>query len=406
MSYLDDPSILEFEANIRQKYLLPDGRIGVILDRTYFYPTGGGQECDTGTLGKARVIEVFKDEKEPVVVHVVDQDINPGPVIAHIDPERRQRAMQHHTAQHLLSQCFVELFDLDTISAHINGYSSSTIDLPLANLQKDDLKHVEDLANQIIFEDRRVKTYFISPDQLYTIPLRKAPKVSENIRIVEIETFDYSACGGTHLTSTGSIGMVKVTKTERVNDKTRIHFIAGLQALQVFREYQDIVTGLAAQLSVHPSELEPTVQRQALLLKSQQRELHVLRLERCTLEAQKLSENAETLGKNCLILAVFEDRPLDELRALANELRKMPTMIALLASFYGQKISLIVVCGQDSGLNAREILNLQLATIGGRSGGDALLAQGGGSASEAQFKMFFAATKQAITETLNHISSE
>src|SRR5512137_1411958 len=135
LPYLEDPATLEFEAEVIEKLTLPGGRIGVILDRSYFYPTGGGQEHDTGILGNARVVDVYKDEAsaEPRLIHVIDEAIDGelplGPVTGKIDAERRLRHMQHHTAQHLISQCFIRLFDIESISSNINGYSPSTLDL-------------------------------------------------------------------------------------------------------------------------------------------------------------------------------------------------------------------------------------------------------------------------------------
>jgi alanyl-tRNA synthetase len=248
--YQEDPARLEFEATIVEVLNLPDGQFGVILDRSYFYPTGGGQEHDTGELGSASVVDVFKDEASSHLVHVVEGEVGTGPVHACIDAERRLRHMQHHTAQHLLTQCILRQTGFETVSANINGYSPSTLDVVATRIDRTDLDQAELQANQVIYANQQVRSYFVSPEELKSIPLRRPPKVSENIRIVEIDGFDYSPCGGTHVSHTGSIGLVKVLKAERQNDKMRVYFIAGLQAYEVFRQMHDSLTSVANQLSI------------------------------------------------------------------------------------------------------------------------------------------------------------
>jgi len=388
--YLDDVNTLEFQAVVRQKVTLLDGRTGVILDQTYFYPTGGGQEHDTGILGEARVMEVIKDESqtETVVIHVIDNDLSIGPVTGKIDAERRLRHMQHHTAQHLLSQCFLRLFDIESISSNINGYTPSTLDLAVGALTRGQLDTIEDLANQVISETRPVRTYFVTPERLRSLPLRKPPKVSEDIRIVEIEGYDYTPCGGTHCTSTGQIGIVKILKTERQGELTRILFIAGLQALQYFREYQETVLSIAGQMSIHPHETLISVQRLIDQLKTVQREVQALRQEHLGFEARELAGRGESYGAWRVVVATFENRPVPELRTLAEKLKVIPGLVAVLASFDGLKMSLVVTSAEDTDLSARDLLVKLLAPLGGRGGGDRQIAQGGGPATLDQFRQF------------------
>lgn len=396
--YLDDVATLEFQAEVAQIVTLPDNRLGVILDRTYFYPTGGGQEHDTGTLGNAHVLEVIKDETRPetAVIHIVEGDVAIGPVTGKIDAERRLRHMQHHTAQHLLSQCFIHLFEIESISSNINGYTPSTLDLGISTLSRDLLDQIENLANHIIYENRSVRTYLVTPEQLLSLPLRKPPKVSEDIRIVEIDGYDFTPCGGTHCTSTGQIGVVKIIKSERQGDLTRIHFIAGLQALQYFQDYQETVLTIAGLMSIHPQDVLPNVQRLIDQLRSSQRELQTLRLERLALEARELADKSTPYGSWRVVVAPFENRPVAELRTLAEKLKILPGIIAVLASYDGQKISLMVTCTEEIGLAARDLLTKILAPLGGRGGGDRQIAQGGGPATAEQFRQLPQITKDIL----------
>ncbi len=386
--YQQDGSILEFEAQVVEERSLPGGKTAVLLDRSYFYPTGGGQEHDTGTLGSARVIDVYKDESTGVLVHVVEGQPGLGALHAHIDAERRLRHMQHHSAQHLLTQCLLRVSGYETVSANINGYSPSTLDIIAPEISKASLDQAELMANQLIYDNLRVKTYFVSPVELTSIPLRRPPKVTENIRIVEIDGFDYSPCGGTHVQHTGSIGLLKVLKVERQNDKLRIHFIAGLQAMAHYRQLFEAFNGLASQLSTGWQELPALFTHQAEQLARLQKDVQALRQESLTNEALRLAASAQERGSFRLVKEGFENRPVAELRLLAEQFTGMPRMVAFLASHDGQKLSLIVTCGEGSGRDAAQLLRNSLASLNGRGGGDARLAQGGGTATLEQFQAF------------------
>jgi alanyl-tRNA synthetase len=405
--HFSDPLLLEFDAQWVESLHLPDGRLGIILDRTYFYPTGGGQEHDTGTLGEARVLDVFKDEQREAVVHVVDREpaaglaAAAGRLHASIDRPRRLRHMQHHTAQHLLSHCCVQLLGLETVSANINGDTPSTLDLEGADPGQAALLQVETLANQIIAENRPVRTYFVSPDRLQAIPLRKPPKVNQDIRIVEIDGLDYSACGGTHVAATGGIGVVKILRSERIKDKTRLHFVAGSRAVEYFQSLHETVSGLAAAMSVHPQELAAAVQRQAEQLKAAQRELGRLQAEMLLAEAQRLYAQAERVGERRLIRAVFSGRTVNDLRSLAKELRLLPGAVAVLANQEPgdepQRMAQVVVaCAADSGVRAQDLLRPLLTQINGKGGGDASLAQGGGLVAPGELSSLLANVKAIL----------
>ena len=386
--YQEDQTRLEFEAQVLERLTLADGRIGIILDRTYFYPTGGGQEHDTGTIGQARVVDVFKDEENHRLVHVVEGEMSLGAVIGHIDAERRLRHMQHHTAQHLLTQCLLQVTGFETVSANINGYTPSTLDLLASQVSKPELDRAEQLANQVIYENRLVKTYIVTPEELGAIALRRPPKVNETIRIVEIDAFDFSPCGGTHIARTGSIGLVKVLKTERQNDRLRVHFIAGWQAMNMFHQMYDTLTTTASQLSMGWQEIPELVSKQTEQLSTLQKDLQALRTQSTRYEALELSAMAEARGAIRLVKASFEQRPAVELRMLAEQLKKVHDLVAFLVSFDGQKVSLLVTCGEGTGREARQLLSQQITHLNGRGGGDARLAQGGGSATEEQYQQF------------------
>lgn len=388
LAYLNDPLKLEFTATIIDKTRSADGHCDIILEQTYFYPTGGGQAHDTGTLGEARVLDVFKDEAGRVV-HRVDREIAGSTAPATIDGERRLGHMQHHTAQHMLSAALKEVLQLDSLSARISGTTPSTVDVPLRDLDQADFDRIERFLNQIIFENRPIKSYFITEDQIPTIPFRWPPKVTGQIRVVEIEDFDYTACGGTHCLHTGMIGLIKILKTERINQKMRLHFVAGGQALQYFQLDHRLITELSRHLSTGPEELPAIVQQQTEQLRAAHKEIDGLSTDLLSFEARSLIRQAKPHEAGRLVVATFEDLPAGTLRELGKLLQQEPGIIAFLAAHNDQKLSLVVSCADDVGLSAKTLLNRQIEPIGGRGGGDDRLAQGGGTATRQQVETFF-----------------
>jgi alanyl-tRNA synthetase len=392
--YFDDPLTLEFTAGVTESRLLDGGRFGLVLLRTYFYPTSGGQEHDTGFIGEARVLDVYKDNG--TIIHVVDRSLTPGDYPARIDRDRRIRAMQHHTGQHILSASFLEVADIESVSANINGNSPSTIDLEVGEIAPEILRQAEDFANGILFENRTVKSYYVTDADVANIPFRKPPKVSWRIRVVEVDGFDYTPCGGTHCLNTGMVGLIKILKTERVNQKLRIHFVAGYQALDYFNTYQDVAQQAAALLETGLDRIPAALENKLDQLKTAQTELETLRAGLLAAEADQLAASAQTVGSLRLVTALFRDRPAADLRQLGMKLRDMPGLVALLASFDGQKLSLVAACAKDSGANARDLLNKHLARFNGRGGGDPSLAQGGGTVDGAELDVLFKQTKDDL----------
>ncbi len=392
LAYHADPFCWEFDAEIIDTLALPDGRVGVVLSKTFFYPTGGGQEHDTGTLGDVKVSNVLIDDAG-IVMHVVDRPVS-GKVRATIDGKRRFAFMQHHSGQHLLSQAILDALKIASLSANINIDTPSTIDL---DTQRDlDLTPGEALANAIIYQNRAIKTYVVDESQIRAVPLRRPPKVGGAIRVVEIDGFDYSACGGTHCTSTGMIGIVKIVRTEHVNKKLRVHFLCGERAFKYFQHAHTIVTTLARQLDTNPEGILAALEKQSEVSRGMQKELRELSELKLNVEAQQLVARAESFAGIRLVSASFRNRPAQELRALAMHLLNESKLVAVLASFDDIKVSIVITCAQDVRIHANDLIRKLLSDIGGRGGGDAQIAQGGGAASAEQFRALTTQAKEYL----------
>ena len=373
--YFDDPMTTEFTAEIIGTRRDARG-FGVILPFTFFYPTGGGQSNDIGTIGSARVVDVFAEGDE--IIHLLDREIEIGTHPAKIDWDRRFANMQHHSGQHIFSAVFWHELGLETLSSHISGEAPSTIDFDKASLSAKEIALVEKKANQIVFENREMKAYFVENKE--SVDFRRPPKVVGAIRVIEIDGYDYSACGGTHLPHTGMIGMLKITRTERINKKIRIHFVAGWQALAFLSKVQTAAQETAMMLAIGVDGLHETVLNLQSHLKEAQSELKSLREIALDVEISKMVQHAEEVGENWLVTKLFENRNPAELRSMAMKLRIYPSMVTVLASFDGEKLSLVTACAEDTDLNANALLQDHLAPFNGRGGGDKSIAQGGGTA--------------------------
>jgi alanyl-tRNA synthetase len=230
--YYEDPYLVEFDAHVLAVEPREQGRHAATLDRTAFYPTSGGQPFDTGTLGSARVVDVV-DADDHTIVHVIDARLEPGPVHGRIDWDRRFDHMQQHTGQHVLSAAFDRVLNVRTVGFHL-GSTTSTIDLS-REVSAAEILRVEDEANQVVWQDRPVTIRFAEADEAARLPLRKEIAREGPLRLVEVQDFDLSACGGTHVARTGAIGIIAVAASERFRGGSRIEFLCGSRALDGYR---------------------------------------------------------------------------------------------------------------------------------------------------------------------------
>lgn len=397
LGYQTDPLTLDFSATLLHQQPAPEGRVTVALDVTYFYPTGGGQPHDTGTLNGVRVLDVIKEE-DGRVLHLLEAGISGPTVQGRIDAGRRRGHMQHHSAQHILSAALDAVLGLPTLSAKISADTPSTIDVPDADLSGADLARAEAAANAIIFEDRAIRIFFISDADVERLPFRRPPKVSGQIRVVEVADFDTSACGGTHCPTAGMIGSIKIIKTERRNQKLRLFFVAGEAALRWFQQVQQVAVEAANALSANLADVPTLVAQQSEQLKLAHKQLQQLQGELLALEVAALPAAAEPVGQARLACKRFDGLGGRELREMGRQLQADAGLVAVLAAVSEGKLSLVVSCGEASGVSARELLQRQLAPFGGRGGGDSRLAQGGGEISAAQASGLFDDTAQHVAD--------
>lgn len=368
--YYHDSYLREFDARVVEAR---DGGTRVALDRTAFYPASGGQPFDTGTLNGVRVTAVEEDDAGRVV-HVLESPVAEGER-AHgvIDWARRFEHMQQHTGQHLLSAVFEQLFGFRTVSFHM-GAAASTIELDASSVTPEQLAAAERRANELVWQDVPVRVSF--EDAAAAKGLRKEPGREGVLRIITIEGIDRSACGGTHVRSTGQIGAVLVRRTERIRGQTRVEFLCGVRA--VTRARADY-TALERTARLFSAALDDVPQAAAAALeqaKEAEKARRKLALELAELRGRALYEACETDGRG---LRVHVERigkgPVgEELRALAQSFCAGGHGVFVAAC--ADPPSILLATGEQTGIEAGARLKAALEKCGGRGGGSARVAQG------------------------------
>jgi len=374
--YYTDPYLREFDATIT-RVERDAGRALVTLDRTAFYPTTGGQPFDTGTLGGFPVVDVVDDESGSVthVIELSGGDLSAGQAVhGTIDWPRRFDHMQQHTGQHVLSAAFHRLFDVRTVSFHL-GAMVSTIDLA-RELDAREIAAAEDEANRIVWEDRPVAIRFADSDQAARLPLRKEPKREGRLRLIEVEDFDLSACGGTHVARTGAIGIIAVASWERFKGGQRLEFLCGGRALGRFRLLRDTAASGMRLLSVGVEELSGAIERLQADAREQKRAAGALQLELARYRADEIAASAERTERGRLVLRAI-DADAGGLKSIAMSIAARPAQIVVLVS--SSTPALVVVArSADVPVQANAVVAELTARFGGRGGGKAELAQAGG----------------------------
>jgi alanyl-tRNA synthetase len=351
-------------------------RYAVRLSSSAFYPTSGGQPFDTGTLGGARVLDVL-DEDDGRVVHVTDRPLEPGTVVAGaVDWARRFEHMQQHTGQHVLSAAFDRLFSNRTESFHL-GTDSCSIDLA-REVSADDVARAIDEANRIVWEDRPVtRALRVGAEAAAIAAAQEGAGERRTLRLVEVADYDLSACGGTHVSSTGAIGIIVAGGWEKFRGGSRLQFLCGVRVRRRFDLWRDALAATMKHLSVVPEELAEGVERLQGENKAVQRALRAAQEKLAVFEARALVARGTRVGPRLVIVEVLPDLDAAGLKAMAAAAAAEPGTVVALFSATSPAL-VVVACGAGAGVDAGATLKALVAQFGGKGGGKPDLAQGGG----------------------------
>jgi alanyl-tRNA synthetase len=371
--YYENAYQTTFEATV-----MKSGDDYIVLSETAFYPTGGGQPHDKGTINGQEVTNV--EEIDGEIRHYLNDSIPIGTIVEGIiDKDRRFDHMQQHAGQHILTAAFVELYGYETISFHL-GTQIVTIDLNVENISPVELERVEQLANQMILEQREIKTKWITKEEVSQYPLRKDPSVEENIRLVIIPEFDYNACGGTHPRNTSEVQAISILGTERQKKKTRVEFVCGNRVRKQLHEKTTTVTKLTGLLNAPQGELETVANRLINRNKTLEKELKMLQETVFRFEAMDLLKEITSIGNQRVVQAVLIDKSLQDLQAISRfVLSNEPKVNVLLVSEINGKLQFVCQREQTT-INMKNLAQSVLPVINGKGGGNEKQAQGGGEA--------------------------
>ena len=374
--YYLDSHLFEFEATVLAAREEKRGW-EIVLDRTAFFPEGGGQPADTGMIGPARVLDVH--EREGEIRHLCDRELAPGVYACAVDREKRLRRMQNHSGEHIFSGLTHQKFGAENVGFHMAA-DCMTIDFD-KDLSFEQLSEIEYEANLAVRANIPVRTFYPSPEELKTLEYRSKKELAGAVRIVEIAGIDRCACCAPHVNATGEIGAIKLLTAERHRGGVRLSLICGMDALDDYRRKQDSAAAISALLSAKRDEIAPAVER---LLESEAKlkeRASILGMRYAALRAEAI---APTEGNICLF-----DEGLSEAaaRELVNRLTEKTDGVAALFLANGAGQWRYIIGSRRIDLrSAAKAIN---AGVSGRGGGRPEMIQGSAAASEQEIASFF-----------------
>lgn len=360
--YYTNPWQQELQTTILRQAKKGDHHL-IVLKETIFYPTGGGQPHDLGTINGIPLLYVF--EEEGVIFHAIAKPLRDDEALCLLDWPRRLDHMQQHSGQHLLSALFQDMYDYATESFHLgNDYCS--IDILTPDLSKDIQSAAEAKVNQTIFENLPLHTYILSPQELTDVPLRKRPELEGDLRIVEIAELDYSPCSGTHVLATGQIGLLKIIKTEKYKGMIRVYFLCGNRALKDYGGKHELSTSLGSLLSVPEHDVVARVHSELQQKRELEKKLKDLQSERMQLRAQAIISQGSS--------PFFLDLPgntIEEGNQLARAI--LDLTFAVVVIDLGERF--ILSHNLTTDLHLGQLVKEKAQPLGGKGGGNAAGAQ-------------------------------
>lgn len=375
--YYDDPYLRDFTAEIVniEEHL---GKFRVTLDKTAFFPGGGGQSCDTGMIGDHKIIDVY--EENDIVYHIVEKKpIKIHNVKCKIDSERRTDGMCQHLGQHVLSGCFFNLFNANTFAIHL-GADISTVDI-YGVLTEEQIRAAERLANKVIGDALKVESFIPTKSELKKLTLRRAlPNTKEDIRIVKIgDDFDINACCGLHPKSTLDLRLIKIKKFEKHKEGTRIEFLSGNRAIEDSYKKDEFQNSICKYLNCNENEAVNGIKNLNNNLKEANEINKSLNITLANYQVKELIDNAETVGEFKIIKSIFDNENLKYINNLTSKLVETPNTVTLMAVKSEDKVNLIFACTKGiKEIKVNEVLKDAISLIDGKGGGSPFMAQGAG----------------------------
>lgn len=374
--YYNNQYLKEFTAEIIEIKEI-DGKFHITLDKTAFFPGGGGQQCDLGTIGDHPLLDVY--EKDEVVYHVVEKKpIKIHKVKCIIDWNRRTDGMHQHLGQHVLSGAFFNLFNANTFAIHL-GSDISTVDI-YGILTEEQVRQAEKLANTIIGNSLTVESFVPTKAELKKLSLRRAlPNTEEDIRVVKVGDFDTNACCGLHPSSTLDLRLIKIKRFEKHKEGTRIEFLAGERAVSDSFKKDEFQNSICKYLNCNENEAINGIKNLNESLRGANEANKSLNILLAKYQVKEMLENATKINEIKVIKEIFDNENLKYVSNLTSKLVESENTITLMAVKSDEKVNLIFACSKNiKDIKMNDLLKDSISLIDGKGGGSPFQAQGAG----------------------------
>ncbi|MEN8076742.1 DHHA1 domain-containing protein [Clostridioides difficile] len=374
--YYEDQYLKEFTAEIIE-VVEKNNLYYVSLDKTAFFPGGGGQHCDLGYIDNHKVVDVIEESGK--IYHITEtKPIKIHRVKCKIDWERRLDGMQQHLGQHVLSGCFFTLFNANTVSVHV-GKDISTVDIQ-GYLDEGTIRKAEKMANEIIQENIKVDFLTPSKKELKKLNLRRdLPNTDDQIRIVKIGDLDINACCGVHPSRTLDLQAIKVKRWEKHKGATRIEYLAGKRAINDYFNKDEFRNKICRFLNCGEADAINTINKLSSELKSALNENREIKAEIGEYQIKEMIEEAQKVGNISIVKKIYNEGDLKHISKIAEKIVAVENMIVLFAVKFDERVNLIFASSKNiNSIAMNDLLKDAISLIDGRGGGSKYMAQGGG----------------------------
>lgn len=371
-----DSYIKNFTAEIEEVKEVDD-KFHVLLNKTAFFPGGGGQYCDLGTIDNINVLDVYEENDK--IYHVLEKKPNRiHKVKCEIDWDRREYGMQHHFGQHIISACFNNEYKAKTVGFHL-GKDFSTVDIE-GLFKEEDILKIEKMCNEIIRENITVEFLNITKKEAKKLKIKEdLSKLGDNIRIVKIDDIDMNLCCGVHMKNTLDLRVIKIKKFEKYKKATRIEFLCGTKAIEEMLKRENYLNKICKLLSSNEEDAYKSIERLNNKLNEVNKENRRLEEIISNYEVKEMIESAEKINNMNVIVKVYENKTMNYMNKIANKIIEKENNIGLFALKNDDKLNLLFACSKNlEKMDMNILLKDSIKLIDGKGGGSKVLAQGGG----------------------------
>ena len=371
-----DSYIKNFTAEIEEVKEVDD-KFHVLLNKTAFFPGGGGQYCDLGTIDNINVLDVYEENDK--IYHVLEKKPNRiHKVKCEIDWDRREYGMQHHFGQHIISACFNNEYKAKTVGFHL-GKDFSTVDIE-GLFKEEDILKIEKMCNEIIKENITVEFLNITKKEAKKLKIKEdLSKLGDNIRIVKIDDIDMNLCCGVHMKNTLDLRVIKIKKFEKYKKATRIEFLCGTKAIEEMLKRENYLNKICKLLSSNEEDAYKSIENLNNKLNEVNKENRRLEEIISNYEVKEMIESAEKINNMNIIVKVYENKTMNYMNKIANKIIEKENNIGLFALKNDDRLNLLFACSKNlEKMDMNILLKDSIKLIDGKGGGSKVLAQGGG----------------------------